>query len=175
MKDDTPSRSHVSVPDHQGVKVVRRITVNRSAEELFRYWRRFENLPTFIEHLESVTELPGGRSHWITKSAAGKTFQWDAEIINEKPPALLAWRSLDGADIPNAGTVRFDPAPPGRGTEVTITLEFAPPAGALGKSLAKLLGESPELTIHDDLRRFKCVLETGELPTTSGQPVGPRH
>ena len=162
----------VSVPASHGVKVEKSVTVNRSPEEVYRFWRNFENLPRFMNHLESVTDLGNNRSHWVAKAPAGSTVQWDAEVYNEKEGELIAWRSLEGADVDNAGSVRFEPAPEGRGTIVRVTLKYDPPAGKLGSLVAKLWGEEPSQQIDEDLRRFKQVMETGEIPTTEGQPSG---
>ena len=162
----------VSVPASSGIKVEKSVTINKSPEELYSFWRRFENLPRFMNHLESVTTAPGGRSHWVAKAPAGSTVEWDAEVYNEKEGELIAWRSLDGADVDNAGSVRFEQAAGGGGTTVRVTLRYDPPGGALGAAVAKLFGENPEQQIEEDLRRFKQVMETGEIPTTEGQPSG---
>jgi len=164
----------VSVSADRGIKVEQSITVNKSPAEVFRFWRRFENLPRFMNHLESVTTTPGGRSHWVARAPAGTTVQWDAEVYNEKENELIAWRSLDGADVDNAGSVRFEPASGGQGTLVRVTLRYDPPGGALGAAVARLFGENPEQQIEEDLGRFKQVMETGETAaaTTKGQPSG---
>ena len=162
----------VSVTAGHGVKVEKSVTVNRPPEEVYRFWRDFQNLPRFMNHLESVSDLGGGRSHWVAKAPAGKTVEWDAEVYNEKENELIAWRSLEGADVDNAGSVRFEPAPEGRGTIVRVTLKYDPPAGKLGSLVAKLWGEEPSQQIEEDLRRFKQVMEAGEIPTTEGQPSG---
>ena len=162
----------VSVPAGHGIKVEKSVTVNRPPEEVYRFWRDFQNLPRFMNHLESVTDLGNGRSHWVAKAPAGKTVEWDAEVYNEKENELIAWRSLEGADVDNAGSVRFEPAPEGRGTTVRVTLKYDPPAGKIGSLIAKLWGEEPSQQIEEDLRRFKQVMEAGEIPTTEGQPSG---
>lgn len=161
-----------SVPHQGGVKVEKAVTVDKSPEELYRFWRDFENLPRFMDHLESVKALGDKRSHWVAKAPLGMSVAWDAEIINEVEDKLIAWRSLEGADIGNAGSVRFTPAPDGRGTEVKVTLEYDPPGGAIAAAFAKLLGEEPAQQVQEDLRRFKRVMEAGEIPTTAGQPSG---
>jgi uncharacterized membrane protein len=162
----------VSVPAGKGIKVEKSVTVNKSPEELYRFWRNFENLPRFMNHLESVKDTGGDRSHWVAKAPAGKTVEWDAEIYNEKENELIAWRSLEGADVDNAGSVRFEPATGGRGTIVRVTLKYDPPGGPLGALVAKLFGEEPSQQIEEDLRRFKQVMETGETATTEGQSSG---
>ncbi|HYY55860.1 MAG TPA: SRPBCC family protein [Pyrinomonadaceae bacterium] len=169
-----PTNPVVSVSADRGIRVEKSITINKSPEELYRFWRSFENLPRFMNHLESVTTAGEGRSHWVARAPAGTTVEWDAEVYNEKEGELIAWRSLDGADVDNAGSVRFEPATGGRGTTVRVTLRYDPPGGALGAAFAKLFGENPEQQIEEDLRRFKQVMETGETPTTEGQPSGSR-
>lgn len=156
----------VSVRHDEGVKVERSFTVNRPAQELYRFWRELENLPRFMKHLESVRVLDGGRSLWVARGPAGTKYQWEAEIHNERPGELLAWRSVEGADVPNAGSVQFRTAPGGRGTEVRVVLEYEPPAGELGRLAAKLFGQDPDAQVREDLRRFKQVVEAGEIPTS---------
>ena len=161
-----------SVAHGEGIKIEKSVTINKSPAELYRFWRNFENLPRFMNHLESVRVLDPRRSHWVAKAPAGMSVAWDAEIINEKENELIAWRSLEDADIPNAGSVRFEKASNGRGTEVKVALNYDPPAGKLGVSIAKLFGEEPEQQVEEDLRRFKQLMEAGETPTTEGQPRG---
>jgi uncharacterized membrane protein len=163
---------NVSVPAHRGVKVEESVTVNRPPEELYRFWRNFENLPRFMDHLESVTVDAGGRSHWVAKAPAGTTVEWDAEVYNEKENELIAWRSLEGADVDNAGSVRFEPAADGNSTIVRVSLKYDPPGGILGSTFAKLFGEEPSQQIAEDLRRFQQVMEAGSVPTTEGQSSG---
>jgi uncharacterized membrane protein len=144
------------------VKVETSVTINRPAEELFAFWRNFQNLPRVMEHLEFVTQIDERRSHWRLRRPTGKCLEWDAEIINEHPNELIAWRSLDGSDVRHAGTIRFRPAPSGRGTRVKLAVEYEAAGGKLASSLAKLFHVSPEQQIRDDLRRFKEIMEAGE-------------
>ncbi len=160
------------VPDNVGIKVERKITINRSPAEIFGFWRDFRNLPRFMKHLERVEIVDSRRSRWVSRAPAGRIVEWDAEIINEHPNELIAWQSLPGADIENAGSVRFTLAPGGRGTEVKVDFEYNPPGGVFGALAAKLFGEAPEQQVEDDLMRLKQVLEAGELATTEGQPAG---
>jgi uncharacterized membrane protein len=139
------------------------VTVNRSPEELYNFWHNFENLPRFMRHLESVQVTGPSQSHWKTKGPAGQMVEWDAEITEDQPNELIGWRSLEGADVPNSGTVRFTPAPGGRGTWVQVALEYDPPGGKAGALVAKLFGEEPEKQVYDDLRAFKQVMEVGEI------------
>jgi uncharacterized membrane protein len=162
---------NISVPAGRGVKVEKSLTINRPVEELYRFWRNFENLPRVMSHLESVDDM-GDRSHWVAKGPAGTRVEWDAEVFNEKENELIAWRSLDGADVDNAGSVHFKPAPAGRGTELRIVLKYDAPAGIVGTVIAKLFGEEPSQQIDEDLRRFKSLMEAGEMPSTEGQPTG---
>lgn len=145
-----------------GVHVSRAITVNRPRAEVYGFWRDLENLPRFMEHLESVRVLGQKRSHWKARAPAGTTVEWDAETIDERPDELIAWRSLPGADVTNSGNVRFADAPSG-GTEVLVQLSYDPPGGKLAATIAKLFGEEPSLQLSGDLRRFKQVMELGEV------------
>lgn len=158
-----------SIPYGTGVRVDKAVTVNKPREEVYRFWRNLENLPKFMGHLESVKTLDDKRSHWVAKAPAGKRVEWDAEINNEIENRLIGWRSLEGSDVDNAGSVQFKDAPSGRGTEVKIELQYNPPGGSVGAVFAKLFGEEPGQQIEDDLRRFKRIMEAGELPTTEGQ------
>jgi uncharacterized membrane protein len=144
------------------VKVEKAVTVNRSPEELYHFWRHLENLPRFMSNLEEVHEN-GNRSHWVAKGPLGTKVEWDAEVINEKPNELIAWRSLDGAEVDNAGSVHFERLPGGRGTEVKVTLKYDPPAGKAGAAVAKLFGRDAEQEIEEDLRHFKQIMEAGEI------------
>jgi uncharacterized membrane protein len=154
------------------IRVEKAITINRSPEELYNFWRDFQNLPRFMKHLESVRVTGEGRSHWVAKGPAGTTVEWDAEIYQDRPNEVIAWRSLEDADVDHAGSVRFDRAPGDRGTIVRVKLNYSPPAGVIGATVAKLFGEDPEWQIKDDLRRFKQVIEAGEIITTEGQSAG---
>jgi uncharacterized membrane protein len=158
--------------DSRPIRVQKVIAIDRPAEDLYEFWRRFENLPRFMRHLESVRETGQNRSHWRAKGPAGTTVEWEAEIVDERPGELISWRSLAGSDIENAGSVRFERAPGGRGTFVRVTMEYQPPGGFFGASIAKLLGEEPEIQVQRDLYRFKQVMETGQVVTTEGQPAG---
>ena len=165
--------SRASVRHESGVRVDEAITINRPREEVYRFWRDLSNISQFMENVESVLAVNGtNRSHWVAKGPYGKCIEWDAEIINEKENELIAWRSLDGADVPNAGSVHFKDAAGGRGTQVNVELEYAPPGGAVGAFVARVFGEDPSSQIRDDLRRLKTRLEAGVLLSTDGQPVG---
>jgi uncharacterized membrane protein len=145
------------------IQVRKSITVNRSPEETYTFWRDFENLPRFMSHLESVRVMDSRRSYWKARAPLGTTIEWAAELVEDRPNELISWRSLEGAGVANRGSVRFVNAPGGRGTEVHVDLSYDPPAGALGATFAKLFGEEPSQQVDGDLRRFKQVLEVGEV------------
>jgi uncharacterized membrane protein len=147
-----------------GAKPVRKsITVNRPREEVYAFWRDLTHLPQFMHHLEDVTDLGNGRSHWTAKGPANTRASWDAELTEDRPNERIAWRSVPGSGIQNSGSVEFVDAPGDRGTEVRVELAYEPPAGPLGIAAAKLFGEEPEQQVSGDLRRLKQVLETGEV------------
>ncbi len=125
-----------------------------------------------MSHVQEVRVTDPTHSHWIVSGPAGTSVEWDAEVYNEKENELIAWRSLEGADVDNAGSVRFESAPDGRGTLVRVSVKYDPPAGVVGATVAKLFGENPEQQIDEDLRRFKQVMEAGEVVTTEGQSSG---
>jgi uncharacterized membrane protein len=147
-------------------------TVKCPPEEVYQFWHEFENLPRFMYHLESVQTTGDSRSHWAAKAPAGMRVEWDAEMIQDRPNRLISWRSVDGAPVSHAGSVRFVSAPGGRGTEVRVEMEYSPPGGKVGTALAKIFGEEPEQQVKDDLRRLKQVMETGEVVRSEGSPEG---
>ncbi len=165
--------SVASVGRGQGIKVEESVTINRPVLEVYRFWRNFENLPRFMDHLESVTVSDDTHSHWVAKGPAGTRVEWDAIVHNEVEDELIAWRSLPGAEVNNAGSVHFTPTPEGSGTDVRVVLSYEPPAGKLGAAVAKLLGEEPSQQVADDLRRFKQVLDSGDVPAGS-RPIAGR-
>jgi uncharacterized membrane protein len=169
---NTARSSAPSIRRGEGLKVEKSVTVSRPAEEVYRFWRNFENLPRFMDHLESVTVIDETQSRWVAKAPAGTRVEWDATIHNEIEDELIAWRSLPGADVNNAGSVHFTPVGDGSSTEVLVVLSYEPPAGKLGAAVAKLLGEEPSKQVEDDLRRFKQVMEGSEVPGNSKQPAG---
>jgi uncharacterized membrane protein len=165
------SASNVSVPYGKGVRVEKTVTINAPQEQVYAFWRNFENLPRFMHNLESVEVHDGTHSRWVAKGPAGTTVDWEAEIINEVPHELIGWRSIDGSQIDNAGSVNFKSAGD-RGTEVKVVLRYDPPAGVFGAAVSKILGEDPAVNVREDLRRLKMLLETGEIATTEGQSTG---
>jgi uncharacterized membrane protein len=146
---------HISVPYGRGIRVEKTVTINRSPDELYAFWRNFENLPRFMNHLESVKVIDHKRSHWVAKGPAHIDAEWDAEIINEIPNELIGWRSVDSSRVDNAGSVHFTPS--GRGTEVRVVLRYDPPAGIVGAAIAKMFGEDPDMQVEDDLNRLKEI------------------
>jgi uncharacterized membrane protein len=157
-----------AIPAGEGVKVEERLTIHRPAAELFREWRQLQNLPRFMSHLKEVRVLDGKRSHWVAQGPMGMSVAWDAEIINERPGELLAWRSLPGADVDTAGSVHFEAAPGGLGTVVRVVLKYDPPAGKAGAAAARWLGDAPEQLLRDDLQRFKQHVEAGGHAALTG-------
>jgi len=142
-----------------GIKVEKTVMINRPREEIYRFWRNFENLPRFMDHLESVTVIDENRSHWKVRGPMGTRVEWDAEINNDIPNELIAWRTLPGSEVNHAGSVHFEPRLPGSGTVVRVVLRYEPPAGKPGALIASLFGEEPSHQIEDDLRRFRQMIE----------------
>lgn len=157
---------------NKAIKVEKTVTINKPKEELYRFWHNFENLPNFMKHLKSVTVLSDKRSHWVANAPMGASVEWDADIIEDRENEFISWASVEGADVDNSGFVRFKPAPGDRGTEVKVVIEYAPPGGVVASAIAKLFGEEPQQQIGDELRRFKMLMEAGEISTTDGQPKG---
>ena len=155
------------VMGEKAIKVVQSITINRPRNEVYDFWRDLRNLPEFMQHLETVEVKNHVDSHWEASGPGGRTLEWNARIVEEKPNELIMWESLPGADLQSNGTVRFNPAPGDRGTEVRISMLYRPPFGKLGAMGAKLLNRSMEKQLEADLRRLKQLLETGEIATTN--------
>ncbi len=170
--DALRNSENVSVQGERGTKVEKSITINRPAAELYSFWRNFENLPRFMNHLESVTMTGGDRSHWVAKAPAGSSVEWDAEVYNEKEGELIAWRTLEGSQVASAGSVRFEETPGGGSTNVRVSLKYDPPGGKLGSLVARLFGENPEQQIDEDLARFKQMMESGGAASAGSQTPG---
>jgi uncharacterized membrane protein len=153
----------------EATRVEQSVTINRRQDDLFRFWGNFENLPRFMDNLESVRVLDDGVSHWVAKGPAGARVEWNAQIHNEVENELIAWRSLPGSEVDHAGSVHFTPAA-GGGTEVRVILRYSPRAGKVGSAVARLAGDDPERQVADDLRRFKQVMEAGEFQNSSSMP-----
>jgi uncharacterized membrane protein len=148
--------------------------INCTPDVAYRFWRNYENLPSFMRHLESVKVIDGGRSEWVATGPMEARIRWTAQTTEDRENERIAWQSLPGGDLMNSGSVEFRPAPAGRGTIVKVKMEYRPPAGALGRAVAILVGKDPEFAAREALRRFKSLIETGEVPTTLGQSHGPR-
>ncbi len=172
---DTADQSpNTVIPSQSGTKVEQSITINRPIHELYSFWREVENLPQIMRHLQSVEAINTKRSRWVAQGPMGITVDWEAEIFNEQEPELIAWRSLPDSQVATAGSIRFKELENDRGTAVTVSLKYDPPGGKVATALAWLLGRDAEQEIEEDLRRFKSKMETGEIPTTEGQPSGRR-
>lgn len=172
--EDTDYRrsENVSVPAETGIHVVRAVTINRPAEDLYNFWRNPANLPSVMKYVDSVEYISPERAHWTINLPAGAKSEFDAEVYTDVPNEVISWRSLPGSQIANAGSIRFKPAPEGRGTEVTLTIEFVPPGGPLGQAVMKMFNDAPSQYIGQYLRDFKMIMETGEQATTQGQTSG---
>jgi len=155
---------HVSVPPGEGVRVDRAVTIQRPTSEVYSFWRRLDNLPRFMRHVDSVNVQDDLHSHWVIKTVGGKFLEWDAEMINQRENEMISWRSVPGSEVDNAGSVWFTSVPSGRGTIVRVELRYMPPAGTGGELLAKLFGRDADSEIEEDLGRLKSLLETGHLP-----------
>lgn len=168
----------VKAPEHQAlgsaVEFEKTIVINCSPQQCYRFWRDLEGLPRFMRHLESVTVLDQQRSRWSARGPFGFRAEWESELHADEPDEYMAWRSLPGSQVDNQGSVRFERAPGGRGTLVHVWMRVQPPGGVGGALAAKLFGEDPSQQVDEDLRRFKWLIETGEIPTTVGQASGPR-
>lgn len=150
------------------------ILVNCSPEEAYKFWRNFENFPLFMTRIEAVTVSSGGQSTWIALGPMGSRIIWDAEIVSERENESIEWQSLPGSALMVDGSVRFEPAPAGRGTLIKVEMRYRPRAGATARVIAKMLGKYPNFVLRQDLRRLKALIETGEIPTIEGQTHGPR-
>jgi uncharacterized membrane protein len=155
---------HVSVPSGEGVRVDKTITIEKPVSKVYSFWCRFENLPRFMRHLESVTVQDDLHSHWVAKTFGGKKLEWYAEIIEERQNEMISWRSLPGADVDNAGSVWFTPVPGDTGTVVRLEMKYVPPGGKAGAMVSKLFRQDADSEIEEDLKRLKTLLETGRLP-----------
>jgi uncharacterized membrane protein len=164
-------RAKIVVHDNRGTKVVRAVTIRKPAAELYAFWRDLANLTRIIHHPVTITVASPEESHWSV-SAPGGRVEWDALIVNDEPGRLIAWRSREGGDVDNAGSVRFEAAPGDEGTEVTVALQYDPPGGKLGALVAKFTRDSAASQVYDALRRFKALMEAGEIPTIEGQSAG---
>ncbi len=152
---------------NRSIHITQSFAINRSAEELYAYWRKLENLPSILSYLESVTVIDDTKSHWVAKGPLDMSWEWDAEIINDEPNRLIAWRSLGNADVDNAGSVQFIEGAEDRGTEVKVMIDYIPTGGRFGQIIAKVLGRDPKAEVREGLRDFKRFMETGQRPSNA--------
>jgi uncharacterized membrane protein len=164
-KNPNPAAAGLEFAEEEDVLVGRTVSINRPRQELYDFWRDFRNLPLFMENIESVQVFDGTRSHWTVRGPAGSDLEWDSVITEDVPGESIAWASAEKASVSNSGRVEFRDSPNGRGTIVTVTIAYDPPAGALGKVFAKIFRREPKIQARHELKRFKQLMETGELPT----------
>jgi uncharacterized membrane protein len=164
----TADTGRPGVPHGTGSKVEKTLLIKRPAGEIFNFWRNLGNLPTFMQNVQSVHVLDNRRSHWVVSGPVGHPLEWDAEIVNEHPGEMISWQTLPGADVQSAGTVRFTPAEEGKSTNVRVILEFHPPAGAVGASIARFIGHDPGTQLERDLTRLKEFLESRNVVSAAG-------
>ena len=160
---------------HRGDRLVgRTVTINRPRQELYEFWRDLRNLPSFMENVRSVTVSDNKRSHWVVEAPAGRLVEWDSILTRDTPGSLLEWESVEGASVRNTGRIEFSDSTNGRGTLVTATIAYDPPAGKLGSAIAKLFEKEPQIQVRRDLRRFKQLMEAGEIATSSPPNPAPK-
>ncbi|MCL5742327.1 MAG: SRPBCC family protein [Acidobacteria bacterium] len=160
----------------EGARTVRAsVVVNKSPEECYAFWHNFDNLPRFLSFVRSVAATGDRRTHWVAGTPHHRRFEWDAELVEDVPNERIAWATLPGSGVENCGCVRFERALGDHGTIVRVDLEYGRPGRALGAAFARIVGRDPEQLLHKDMRRFKQLLETGEVLTTEGQPSGRNH
>jgi uncharacterized membrane protein len=173
-KRKNPMAAGLPAAEDDDVLVGRSVTIDRSRHELYDFWRDFRNLPLFMENIESVSHLDARRSHWKVKGPADSTVEWDSLITEDVPGEVIAWTSVEGADVPNTGRIEFKESPNGRGTIVTATIAYDPPGTKLGALIARMFGREPKIQARRDLRRFKQLMETGEVSTSEPPVAAPR-
>ena len=173
-KDPNPAAAGLAADADADALIERTVTINRPRQELYAFCRDFRNLPMFMENIESVVELDGNRSHWRVKAPAESTVEWDSVLVEDVPGELIEWRSAEGASVANSGRIEFRDSSNGRGTLVTATIVYDPPAGKLGKFFATLFQREPKVQARQDLRRFKQLMETGEISTSQPPDAAPR-
>jgi uncharacterized membrane protein len=170
---DALAARRLAVPSPEHAVTTRKVvTINAPREQLYRFWRDFTTLPRFMRRLESVEVMDDRRSRWRARGPGGMVVDWEAEVVDDRPHELIAWRSLPGARLQHAGVVRFTPAPRGRGTEVTVEMAYTPPGGMLAARMARLVGQAPEQELQEDLRRLKQLMEAGDVVVSEGVLYG---
>lgn len=164
--------SGIAVPGNRGIKIVQSCTIGRNAAELYRFWRKPENIPRVIKYPIEILPLAQNSHWWLSAWVNGHRAEWNTVIINDEPDELIAWQSLEGAPVPHAGTIRFEPASDGSGTEVTVQVEYDQPGGKMAALFARLTGGDPAAQVREALRRCKALLETGAMPDEAGPARG---
>lgn len=177
----SPVARLVEEVDHvtsRGIEVHKAVTIRRAPDDVYRFWQRLENLPRFMEHLEEVEKMGGGRSRWKARMAGGIPLSWEAVTVRDEPPnasgseGVLEWRTGEDAAVDHYGQVRFMPKEDGNATELHVQMRYRPPMGAAGAAVAQLLNTVTEQRIKEEIRHCKHLLEAGEIPTVEGQPSG---
>jgi uncharacterized membrane protein len=163
MKKPGLAESKITVHGDHAIKVVKSVIVRRPAQELYAFWRDLSNLPRIIRHPVEIYPLSTNESHWAVSAPGKNPVEWDSAIINDEPDKLIAWQSKDGAQVPNAGSVRFEPT--AEGTQVTVKLDYDPPGGKLGELVARFTRDAAGQQVADALRNFKALFEDGGLIT----------
>ena len=166
-RNPNPAAAGLGIKDEDDVLVGRTVSIYRSRQELYEFWRDFRNLPLFMENIEAVEVSDGDLSHWVVRGPAGADLEWDSRITEDVPGEVIAWRSVEGASVDNSGRVEFRDSPNARGTIVSVTIAYDPPGGQLGKVFSKIFRSEPAIQARHELRRFKQLMETGELPTSA--------
>jgi len=169
---EAPAASQPVIAYQAGEIIEDVVTVRRSSQDLYSFWRKLSNLPQFMERVEEVKEIDGVRSHWMMRGPAGYRLEWEAEVFRDEPNELIAWRTVGNADIVSVGSVTFKPRAGNRGTEVRVKLQYDPPGGKAVSTLARLLGNAPAFEVRRDLMQFRQLMESGELISTQGQTSG---
>ncbi len=176
LRDDAPAsaardaetQAEAMGREDETALIGRTVTINRPRDEIYAFWRDFSNLAQVMENVERIEVLGERRSRWVVKAPAGKTVEWDSVVTDDEPGRLIAWQSVEGADVQSSGRIEFLDAPPGRGTMVRATFTYDPPAGGLGEWIAKFFQREPNVQARRDLRRLKQFLETGEVTSSAG-------
>jgi uncharacterized membrane protein len=173
-KDPNPAAAGLATDEGEDTLVERTVSINRPRAELYAFWRDFTHLPLFMENIAAVTVIDSLHSHWVVRAPASATVEWDSTIIEDIPGSVIAWQSNADASVPNSGRIEFRDSPNNRGTWVTALVAYNPPAGKLGKLVATLFQREPKIQARRDLRRFKQLMETGEIATSEPPFAAPR-
>jgi uncharacterized membrane protein len=174
-KPDPRASTVIGAETEEGDTLIgRTVSINRPRADLYSFWRDFANLPQFMENIESISVIDERRSHWVVAAPGDRSVEWDSVITEDLPNECVGWTSDKGAGVRNSGRIEFRDSTNGRGTIVTATIVYHPPGGALGKALAKLFQREPNIQARRDLRRFKQLMETGEVSTTEPPSAAPR-